>query len=81
MHFAHRYRICDLWWPKGFNRKQRQLFNIPAVNDRVASDLEKCLYVKSSEYVNATQGTDIGRGLFASVAWDTDTHICISWEK
>jgi len=65
-HFTHQYRISDLWWPKGFGRKQRLLFDIPKVTMRTANILSKCLYTKYSDFTTAA-GASIGKGLFSTI--------------
>ena len=34
------------------------------------------MFVRKTEYVNASAGTDIGSGLFSQIEWETDMHIC-----
>ena len=65
-HFTHQYRISDLWWPKGFGRKQRLLFDIPRVTKRTATILSKSLYTKDSDFTTAA-GASIGKGLFSTL--------------
>jgi hypothetical protein len=73
-HFVHQYRISDLWWPKGFSRKQRQLFDIPPMTKRVQHELAKTLYVKPSDYCGS-YGEDIGLGLFSTIAFGAGQNI------
>ena len=73
LHFSHQYRISDLWWPKEFSRKQREIFNIP-VKTRANRDLESTLYVKLSDYCLPDHQL-IGKGLFSIVTFGVQQHI------
>jgi len=74
LHFKHQYRIADLWWPKGFGRKQRLLHDIPRVTKRTATLLARALYTKVSNFKDA-QGASIGEGLFSKIAMSKGDHI------
>jgi hypothetical protein len=83
-HFSHQYRIGEVYWPKGFSKKQCDIFPIVTnYINRIRTDLFQVLYAAPStlrsKVINETGREEysglIGHGLFSQIIYKKDDAI------